>query len=76
LYLPALCLVEARKVIISRYSHDTEAIRQFVGWATKGVWDDPDRDIVIKNLKDFEKQAQREIEELGSPDRAPFRSRP
>jgi predicted nucleic acid-binding protein len=68
LYLPSLCIVEARKVIVNRFQPrgEADAIRHFVRWATTaGKLSSPDRDIVMRTVNMFENRVR---EELGNLD--------
>lgn len=67
LYLPALCLVEARKVIVNRFQPrgEADAIRHFVRWATiTGMITTDDRDTVMRTVQLFERRVQGELSNL------------
>jgi predicted nucleic acid-binding protein len=69
LYLPSLCLVEARKVIVTRFQPrgEANAIRHFVRWAiAAGKLSKPERDAVMKTLDMFESKVGAELGDLDS----------
>jgi predicted nucleic acid-binding protein len=67
LYLPALCLVEARKIIVNRFQPrgEADAIRHFVRWATvAGKITKDDRDTVMRTVQLFENRVRGELANL------------
>jgi hypothetical protein len=66
LHLPAFCLVEARKVILTRFQpREADAIRQFVKWAAaKGKSTSVEREAVLKTLSMFENHVRNELARL------------
>jgi predicted nucleic acid-binding protein len=69
LHLPALCLVEARRAIRSRFQPrgEADAIRKFVRWATSaGKLTIPERDTVMRTVDMFESRVRGELDNLNS----------
>jgi predicted nucleic acid-binding protein len=68
LHLPVFCIVEARKVILTRCQpREADAIRQFVRWATSaGKLTDVDREAVMKTLAMFESRVRGELAAMDS----------
>jgi len=67
LHVPAFCLVEARKVIRTKFQprSEADAIRNFVGWAAhERKLPDGDRALVLKVVDMFESHAQAELARL------------